>query len=152
LLGQGGKAAREAGERTARDHSRAVAQVRQQILFTPRREKASAKPAPLPPPPKDVKEACAKMLEELPGLEKRSAWEEMTRRAETLAAWSRRGHDPATDALFELTETKVQRFWYPGIVQQNLAASGTDRAWARIKEFMPRAHHAFIVRGLEETA
>src|SRR2546426_5208293 len=43
LLGQGGKVAAEARTRSASDRSLAVSQVRQQLLFTPRPEKASRK-------------------------------------------------------------------------------------------------------------
>src|SRR5262249_3489665 len=124
LLGAGGKNADDARTKTAEDRSRAVQNVRQQLLFT---AKAPRKRAPLPPPPADpaaLKAACAKIIEELPGLEKRSAWEEMYLRADTLAAWSRAGHAAATDALIELTATKVQPFWYPGHVQRCLAATG----------------------------
>src|SRR5262249_13081918 len=116
--------------------------------------KDSRKRLPLPPPPKDpaeLKAAIAKMVAELPRLEKESAWEEMTRRAEILAAWSRAGFDEATDALGELTATKLQQFWYPGYVQKCLATSGGERVRAKIKEIMPRAHHATLVRGLEES-
>src|SRR5262249_37439805 len=124
LLGQGGKSAREASRKTGRDRSLAVALVRQQFDFTPRRENNSHQPAPLPAPPKNpasLRAACAKMLAELPALEKRSAWEEMTRRAEVLAAWSRAGHDDATDTLGEMAFTKAQMYWYPGYVQKWLA-------------------------------
>jgi HEAT repeat protein len=152
LLGQGGKAAEAARTKTADDRSGAVQQVRQQLLFTPSKDRP--KKVPLSPPPKDaeaVKAACAKMLEELPGLEKQSGWESMTRRAETLAAWSRAGHDEATEALIELTGTKLQAGWYPGIVQKNLATSGGDRVRAKLKEIMPKAARDYIVRGLEES-
>jgi HEAT repeat protein len=152
LLGQGGKLAEQAQAKTDDDRSRAVQQVRQQLLFTA--PKGRPLKAPLPPPPQDeaaLKAACAKMLEELPALEKQSAWEQMTRRAETLAAWSRAGHAAATDALFALTSTKLQPGWYPGIVQKNLATSGGDRVQARLKELMPKAARDYIVRGLEES-
>src|SRR5262245_15200614 len=154
LLGQGGKIANAAREKSASDRSKAVMDVRQQFSFRPQADRQPRKPLPSPPPPRDPAElqaACAKWLEEMPGLEKKSAWEEMTRRAEVLAAWSRAGHDPATDALIELTTTKVQQFWYPGIVQKCLATSGGDKVRAKLKQMMPKAHHAFIVRGLEES-
>jgi HEAT repeat protein len=154
LLAQGGKVSDRAGDASAADRSVAVAQVRQQLFFVPPREKNPRKAMPLPPPPEDpaeLKAACAKMLEELPGLEKRSAWEEMTRRAETLSAWSRAGHDAATDALVAMTATKVQQYWFPGIAEKCLAASGGDRVRAKVEEMMPKAHHPFIVRGLEES-
>jgi HEAT repeats/PBS lyase HEAT-like repeat len=152
LLGQRGKVAREADRKTAHDRSLAVAQVRQQVHFIPGREKTPHQPLPSPPKDKaEVKVACARMLAELPGLEKRSEWAQMTRWAETLAAWSRTGHEAATDALIELTTTKLQQFWYPGIVQKCLAASGSDRARAKIKEMMPKAARDYLVRGLEES-
>ena len=36
-------------------------------------------------------------------------------------------HDDATDALMELTATKIQQFWYPGFVQKELAATGSEK-------------------------
>jgi hypothetical protein len=128
--------------------------VLQQMTFKPRPEKEGRKREPLPPPPQDpaeLKATCAKMVEELPGLEKQSAWEQMTRRAETLSAWSRLGHDIASDTLGELTGTKLQQFWYPGYVQRYLPSSGSERVKAKITELMPRADRPFIVRGLEES-
>src|SRR5262249_42028950 len=92
-----------------------------------------------------------KMADELPGLEKQSAWEEMTRRAEILSAWSRAGHEEASDTLGELTATKVQPGWYPGIVQKCLASSGSERVKAKIKEVLPRATRDLFMRGLEES-
>lgn len=154
LLGAGGKVAEEARRKTAGDRSQAVRNVRQQMLFAPKPEKDSRKrPSLLPPPsdPDEMKAACAKIVAELPGLEKHSAWEEMVQRAEMLAAWSRAGHDRATDTLGELTATKVQQFWYPGIVQKCLATSGGERVRAKIKEIIPRASRSFLVRGLEES-
>src|SRR5262249_54770022 len=124
LLGQGGKGAADARARTNRDRGVAVSRVRQQFLFIPRPDRDRRKQKPLPPPPKELAElkaACAKMVADLPGLEKQSAWEEMTWRAETLAVWSRAGHDAATDALTLMTATKVQQFWFPGIAQKWLA-------------------------------
>lgn len=154
LLGQGGKPADTALAATASDRAAAVRQVRQQFLFVPVKENAPRKVTPIPLAPKDAAErkaAVAKMVEELPRLEKQSAWEEMVFRADTLAAWSRAGHHDATDALIELTGTKLQQFWYPGMVQRNLATSGGDRVRAAVKEVMPRALRPFIVRGLEES-
>jgi HEAT repeat protein len=153
LLGEGGKNAEAARAKTASDRSLVVQKVRQQMLFQPRPEKDPRRRTPLPPPkdPAELKAACAKMIEELPGLEKRSEWEQMVRRAETLSAWSRAGHDGASDALIALTTTKVQQFWYPGIVQKCLASSGSDRVRGKIKEMMPRADRPFLVRGLEES-
>src|SRR5262249_35858386 len=75
LLGQGDKSAEDALAKTANDRSRAVGLVRQQMLFT--QKSAQSKKAALAAPPKDLAElkaACAKMMEELPGLEKKSAW------------------------------------------------------------------------------
>src|SRR5262245_9587007 len=63
LLGQGGKAAKQARAATAEDRSAAVARVRQQLLFTPVPRKEARKKAPLPPPPKgreELKAACRK--------------------------------------------------------------------------------------------
>lgn len=154
LLGQGGKSAEEAKAKTDGDRSVAVQNVRQQFLFAPRADKNPGKRVPLPPPPKDpgeLKAACAKMIEELPGLEKQSAWAEMTRRAEILSAWSRAGQDVASDALGDLTATKLQQGWYPGQVQKYLASSGSERVKIKIKEIMPKAAHPYIVRGLEES-
>ena len=102
LVGQGGKSAEDAQTKTVSDRSVAVQNVRQQLLFTPKADKNPRQRDPLPPPPKDpaeLKAACAKMVEELPALEKQSAWEQMTRRGEILSAWSRAGHDAASDAL-----------------------------------------------------
>jgi HEAT repeat protein len=154
LLGQGGRAAKAAKAKTAGDRSLAVSQVRQQLLFMPQPEKEPRKRVPLPPPPKapaELKAACAKMVDELPGLEKQSAWEEMTRRAEILSAWSRAGHDAATEALIGLTATKLQQYWYPGYVQKCLASSGSARVRAQIRELMAKADRATLVRGLEES-
>lgn len=154
LLGQGGDKAIEAHRITEEDKSPAVVRVRQQHLFKPSPQTDARKRIPVPPPPNDaaeLKAAGAKMVEELPGLEKQSAWEQMTWRAETLAAWSRAGHDAATDALTEMTTTKVQQFWFPGIAQKWLATSGGDKVRERLKTMMPKAHHAMIVRGLEES-
>jgi HEAT repeat protein len=152
LLGQGGKAAEQAKAKSA-DKSAAVRQVRQQFFFEPK-QKEPRRHSLIPPPPKDaveLKAACAKMLAELPKLEKQSAWEEMCTRAETLASWSRAGHEPASDALIELTATKLQQFWYPGYVQRYLATSGGERVRAKIREIMPKADRAYLVRGLEES-
>jgi hypothetical protein len=99
LLGRGGKEAEAALEATQNDRSIAVARVRQQHVFTPAPPKESDEKLPLFPLPDDpekVPAACARLIAELPKLEKQSAWEEMCRRAETLAAWSRAGHDAAS--------------------------------------------------------
>ncbi len=137
---------------TRTDRAAAVLQVRQQYQFEPRKELAGRQWKPIPPAPKeatDRKAAIAKILEELPKLEKQSGWEEMVWRADTLAAWSRLGHDDATEALIGLTGTKLQQFWYPGMVQRNLATSGGERVRGAVKELMPKALRPFIVRGLE---
>ncbi|HJZ58086.1 MAG TPA: HEAT repeat domain-containing protein, partial [Gemmataceae bacterium] len=154
LIGQGGATTDRALRKAGGDRAAAVRQVRQQLIFPVVHDRTAPKPPPLPYPPEDPaarKAAVAKMVEELPGLERQSAWEEMVRRAETLAAWSRAGHDEATDALIELTGTKLQQFWYPGIVQKNLATSGGERVRAATKDLMPRALRPYIVRGLEES-
>ncbi len=152
LLGQDKEVANKAMSRTALDRSAAVRQVRQQYLVEPAPQKDKWKPLPAPPrDAADRKAAVAKIVEELPGLEKQSGWEEMVWRADTLALWSRLGHAEATDALVELTGTKLQQFWYPGIVQKNLATSGDERVRAAVKELMPKALRPFIVRGLEES-
>jgi hypothetical protein len=152
MLGQGGTIAKKAEKASDLDPARSVQQVRQQFHF--KTQKVQKKPEPLPSPPKDadeLKSICAKMVEELPGLEKKSAWEVMTRRAEMLANWSRVGHDAATDTLVTMSSTKVQQGWYPGIVQKNLSTSGGERVRKAIEELLPKAHHAFMVRGLEES-
>jgi HEAT repeat protein len=140
--------------KTATDRAPAVQRVRQQHLFVPKKELALRQWKPVPAPPKDEAErkaAVAKMLEELPKLEKQSGWEEMVWRADTLALWSRLGHAEATEALVELTGTKLQQFWYPGIVQRNLATSGGDRVRASVKDVFPKALRHLMVRGLEES-
>jgi HEAT repeat protein len=152
LIGQGGKPAKQALAAVADDRSAAVARVQQQMTFIPR--KGAGKKATYPAPPagrEALKAACRKMVEELPKMEKESAWEKMCDRAETLAAWSRAGYDDATDELIELTHTKLQQGWYPGYVQRWLATSGGERVRAKLKEIMPKAHRAYIVRGLEES-
>jgi hypothetical protein len=151
LLGRGGKIAEDAQAKTASDRSRAVALVRQQALFTEKKAAPSKQPLPQAPrDPAELKAACAKMVEELPGLEKKAAWADMVARADTLALWSRAGHEPATDALFELTATKIQAGWYPGHVQKVLAGTASDRVKAKLKEIIPKADRATLVRGLEE--
>ncbi len=154
LFARGGETSEVSLVATAKDRAAAVQQVRQQYLFKPAKELAPRLTKPIPPAPKDAadrKAAIAKMLEELPKLEKQSGWEEMVWRADTLAAWSRVGYAEATEALIELTGTKLQQFWYPGMVQRNLATSGGDRVRTAVKELMPKALRPFIVRGLEES-
>jgi hypothetical protein len=90
ILGGGGKPAEAAAGKTATDRSPAVQAVQQQFRFTPPPSKPKWKPLPPPPAdPADRKTPVARMLDEFPGFEKRSAWEEMVWRADTLAAWSR---------------------------------------------------------------
>lgn len=154
LLGQGGKSAEAALSKSVADRSPAVQRVRQQFLFTRPADKEPQKSVSLPIPPQTAegrKTTIATMLEELPELEKQSAWEEMVRRAETLAFWSRTGHDEATEALIELTGAKLQQFWYPGIVQKNLATSGGENVRAAVQELMPKSLRPFVARGLEES-
>jgi hypothetical protein len=155
LIGQGGKAAEEAKTRTSRDSSAPVQRVRQQLLVvlpaTKPPEGKTAAPLPLPEDPAAVKAACAKMVEELPGLEKQSAWEEMRWRVRSLASWSRRGEQTATDTLIELCSTKIQFGWFPGYVQQHLAATGSPAVLAKLKEIFPKADRATLCRGLEQS-
>jgi HEAT repeat protein len=152
LLGKGRASSEVALEKTKADRSPAVQAVRQQFSFTPSKDTRKREPLPsAPPDAADRKAAIAKILEELPGMEKKSAWEQMVLRAETLAAWSRLGHDEATQALIELTGTKLQQFWYPGTIQKNLAESGGVKVRAAVKDVMPKALRPYIVRGLEES-
>ena len=74
----------------------------------------------------------------------------MVWRADTLAVVAP-GASEATEALIELTGTKLQQFWYPGIVQKNLATSGGDRVRAAVKELVPKSLRSYMVRGLEES-
>lgn len=155
MLAQGGKVAEDAKAKSAEDKSVAVMLVRQQLLFAPAPKKnAESKRTALPIAPKDpgeLKAACAKMVEELLGLEKKSAWADMVARADTLALWSRGGHEPATDTLIELTFTKIQAGWFPGHVQKVLAGTGSERVKTKLKEIIPKADRSTLVRGLEES-
>lgn len=156
LLAHGGKEAKMAEVKTAKDASILVQQVRQQVLFTPSQEK-KAKPTkwdvllPLPISVAEVKAACTRMIDELPGLEKQSGWEEMQHRVRIMAAWSKAGSEPATDALIDLTTTKIQFGWFPGFVQMELAATGSDKVVAKLKELMRNENRAALLRGLEQS-
>jgi hypothetical protein len=156
LLSHGGKLADEAKAKTELDPSVLVREVRQQFLFTPSPAK-KATPSkwdvllPLPKDPAEVTAACVRMIAELPGLEKRSAWEEMQHRVRIMAAWSVADSAPATEALLELMTTKIQSGWFPGYVQKELAATGSTQVTARLKELMPKANRATLVRGLEQS-
>ena len=82
LLAHGGKAAEAAKTKTEKDQSVLVRQVRQHAFFRPPAVKKGppGKADVIPPLPKDpdeVKAACDKMIGELAGLEKQSAWEQM---------------------------------------------------------------------------
>lgn len=152
LLAHGGKDAEAALAKTEADASDAVRQARQQFLATPARAVPTRWEVlrPLPDDAEEVKAACATMVGELPGLEKQSAWEEMQHRVRVMAAWSRAGSAPATDALVELTTTKIQSGWFPGFVQKELAASGGATVTAALKNLLPKADRAALVRGLEQ--
>ncbi|MSR52338.1 MAG: HEAT repeat domain-containing protein [Gemmataceae bacterium] len=156
FLAHGGKEANAAEARTEKDASILVRQVRQQCLFTPSPD-LKAKPTkwevllPLPKDLAEVKAACARMIDELPGLEKRSGWEEMQHRVRIMAAWSKAGSEPAADALIDLTGTKLQFGWFPGFVQMELAATGNEKVTAKLKDLMPKANQSALVRGLEQS-
>jgi HEAT repeat protein len=153
LLGQGGKAAEAAKSRMENDRSEAVQRVRQQIFPTlpevPARK--FAQPMPAPNDAADLKAACAKILGELSDLAKRSEWEQMRWRVRSLAAWSRVGHAAATDALLELSSTKIQQGWFPAYVHMHLASNGSAPVTAKLKELFPRSDRATISRGLEKS-
>ena len=155
LLGQGGKAAENAQTRTASDSSLAVRLVRQQFLDTPpsagqAAESKLKEPAPLPRDTEAVQAACARFVAELPDLAKQSAWESMRWRVRSMGEWSRRGQQPATEALTKLCRTKIQFGWFPGYVQMHLAATGSPEVVATLKELFPKANRATLSRGLEQ--
>ena len=139
LLGQGGKAAEEANTRTAEDRSAPVQRVRQQMLPMLPAPSKTTPPLPVPTDPTKVKAACAKMLAELPDLAKRSEWEQMRWRVRTLATWSRGGQPAATEALLELSSTKIQQGWFPAYVHMHLASTGSPQVTAKLKELFPKA-------------
>ena len=154
LFAKRGDAAALAKYHTAGDPSAAVRRVRQQLLGP----MPSNKPdehiitALLPlPAPAESEAACAKLVGELPALEKRSEWEQMRWRVRCLAAWSRAGRQPATKALSELCSTKLQFGWFPGYAQMHLAATGSPEATARVREILPKADRDTLVRGLEQS-
>ncbi len=150
LLGQGGKVSEEAKTRTADDKSDPVQRVRQQIFPT---LPASANKTALLPLPKDaaeIKAACAKVLAEIPGLEKRSEWEQMRWRVRSLAAWSRADQPAATEALLELSATKLQLNWFPGYVHMHLPASTSPEVVAKLKQLFPLGNRDALSRGLEQ--
>jgi hypothetical protein len=151
LLGQGGKVAEDARSRTADDRSEVVQRVRQQ--FFPTLPEAKPKNPPLPAP-KDaamLKDDCARMLAELPDLAKRSEWEQMRWRVRTMAAWSRANHPAATQALLELSDTKIQQGWFPAYVHLHLAATGSPEVVARLKALFPTVERGTLSRGLERS-
>jgi len=153
LLARGSKGADAALATTEQDRSVRVRQVRQQFLFTPTGKTVPSKweiLLPLPGDPEEVKAACARMIGELPALEKRSGWEEMQHRVRIMAAWSRADSSPATDALLELTGTKIQFGWFPGFVAKELSATGGETVAAKLKEFQVKGDRATLVRGLEQ--
>lgn len=151
LLGQGGKAADEAKTRTADDRSDAVVRVRQQMFPTLPEARAKNAPLPVPKDPTTIKAACAKMLEEIPDLAKRSEWEQMRWRVRTMAAWSRANHRAATEALLELSGTKIQFGWFPAYVYMHLAATGSPEVVTKLKELFPKVERGTMSRGLEQS-
>ncbi|MSQ96861.1 MAG: HEAT repeat domain-containing protein [Gemmataceae bacterium] len=150
LLGQGGKAADDAKAGTAADRSDAVLRVRQQILPILPEVKVKNSPLPAPKDQAELKAACAKMLEEIPDLAKRSEWEQMRWRVRTMAAWSRANHAAATESLLELSDTKIQFGWFPAYVHMHLAATGSPEAVAKLKQLFPKFERGTVSRGLEQ--
>jgi HEAT repeat protein len=150
LLGQGGKAADDAKARTADDRSDPVLRVRLQIFPTLPESKNKNAPLPAPKDRAEIKTACVKMLEEIPGLAKRSEWEQMRWRVRTMAAWSRANHAAATESLLELSDTKVQFGWFPAYVHMHLAATGSPEAIAKLKQLFPKVERGTMARGLEQ--
>src|SRR5262249_32315824 len=108
-------------------------------------------PLPVPTDATAVKADCARMLAEIPDLAKRSEWEQMRWRVRTLAEWSRRGQSAATEALLELSDTKVQQGWFPAYVHMHLAATGSPQVTAKLKELFDRGDRAPMSRGLEKS-
>lgn len=155
LLAQGGKSADDAKARTKDDRSTAVQRVRSQFFAILQVDKSPPSKTtvllPAPKDPEDLKAACAKISEELPALAKQSEWELMRWRVRSMAAWSRDGHQAATDALFELTTTKIQFSWFPGYAQMHLASTGSKEVLTKLKDLFPKADRATLVRGLEQT-
>jgi hypothetical protein len=151
LLGQDGKAAEEAKTRTAADRSVPVQRVRQQLLPKLPAPSKVKPPLPVPTDPAEIKAACARMIADLPDLAKQSEWEQMRWRVRSLAAWSRGGQSAATEALLELSSTKIQQGWFPGYVHMHLAATGGPQVTARLKELFPRVERGTLSRGLEKS-
>lgn len=150
LLSQGGKVAEEAKTRTADDKSDSVQRVRQQIFPTLPASANKTALLPLPKDPAEIKAACAKMLAELPGLEKRSEWEQMRWRVRSMAAWSRADQPAATETLLELSATKLQLSWFPGYVHMHLPASTSPEVVAKLKQVFPKVERGTLSRGLEQ--
>lgn len=158
MLGSGAAAAETAKARTATDRSFLVEQARQQMLpdaappSPVAGERAKSKGEQIPPLPatvEEVKAACRKLIDEIPGLAKQSEWEQMRRRARIIAAWARQGSEPAVEALVELSRTKAQSGWYPEYVVQQMADVGDPRAASRVKEALATIGQSTIIRGLE---
>ena len=153
MLGQGGASARAAADRTADDNSVLVQQVRQQMLFDPPDEDERAEAEALPPAPdtpEEVRAASRTMLEEIEPLAQRSQWERMRRRVRVMAEWSRRGHEEAADALIELSDTRVQRGWFPDYVQMFMTSTGGEKVEAKLRELFAQGNRDTVVRGLEQ--
>src|SRR5262249_56168576 len=116
-MGGGGGGRDGARRKGGGDRAAAVRQVRQQLIFPVVHDRTAPKPPPLPYPPEDPaarKAAVAKMVEELPGLERQSAWEEMVRRGGTLAAGWGAGPDGGAPARTGLTGAQPRRLSPPG--------------------------------------
>jgi HEAT repeat protein len=147
--------AREATEQLQRDKSAPARRARMQWLVSPGPLQREARFVnDLPPVPGDddaVKAACAKLIAELPALEKQSAWEQMQWRVETMAEWSRRGEPEATTALLSLCTTKIQHGWFPGFVQRHTAMTASPETVTKLVSLFPMADRASLVRGLEQT-
>lgn len=150
-LGVGGKTADDAKARTADDHSDAIQRVRQQIEPTLPEAKGKKGLLPVPEGAAEVKAACARMLAEIPDLAKSSEWEQMRWRVRTMAAWSRANHSEATDALLELSATRIQQGWFPAYVHMYLAATGSPEVTARLKQLFLKADRGTMSRGLEQS-
>ena len=137
----------------ADDHSNAVLRVRQQVFGAAPGPKDRGLKSPLPAPKdaEELKGAVAKMVGELPDLAKHSEWEQMRWRVRTLGAWSRAGHQPATDALTELCSTKIQSGWFPAYVHLHLAATGSPEVVAHLKTRFTKADRGTTSRGLEQS-
>ncbi len=168
MLGAGGGMADTARAKSQHDRSILVQRVRQQLLFeTPRpapipssADKRTAfgfeGPAQIPPAPRDpaeLKNACDRMVAEIPSLAAKSEWEQMRWRARILAGWSRAGNDTATASLIQMGTTDIQGPWFPPYVHRQLTGTGSPLATARVREIFAGKGNGrdTIVRGLEET-